>query len=106
MGVLTQGESKVRLSETEAAIIRQVVAESFGRGSRVRLFGSRVDDAGRGGDVDLYVVPGGRDDLYRRRIRCLAKLTARLSYPVDLVVAEEDGQRPIDRVAVAMGVEL
>ena len=96
----------MRLSETEVAIIRQSVAESFGNGARVRLFGSRADDAGRGGDVDLYVEPGGRDDLYRRRIHCLARLTARLPYPVDLVVADEEGLRPIDRVAVAMGVEL
>ena len=96
----------MRLSETEAVIIRQAVAESFGSGARVRLFGSRADDAGRGGDVDLYVEPGGRDDLYRRRIRCLARLEARLPYPVDLVVADVAGLRPIDRVAVAMGVEL
>jgi len=100
------GTPKMRLSETEATIIRQAVAEFFGSDASVRLFGSRVDDAGRGGDVDLYVEPGGRDDLYRRRIRCLARLAARLPYPVDLVVADEGNQRPIDRVAVAMGVEL
>ncbi|MDD5330653.1 MAG: hypothetical protein PHX38_11635 [Sulfuricella sp.] len=96
----------MRLSPAEASIIRQAVAESFGSGARVRLFGSRVDDAGRGGDVDLYVEPGDRDDLYLRRIRCLARLAARLPYPVDLVLADEEGLRPIDRVAVATGVEL
>jgi len=96
----------VRLSETEADFIRQSVVEIFGGGSRVRLFGSRVDDAARGGDVDLYVEPEVRDDLYRRRIVCLARLTARLPYPVDLVVAHEDAPRPIDRIAVATGVIL
>ena len=58
-----------------------------------------------GGDVDLYVEPGGRDDLYRRRIRCLARLAARLPYPVDLVVADEEGLRPIDRIAVLLSLE-
>lgn len=96
----------MRLSENEATVIRQTVAEFFGDDSRVRLFGSRTDDGARGGDVDLYVEPGGRDDLYRRRIRCLARLSAQLPYPVDLVVANEEASRPIDRVATATGVVL
>lgn len=96
----------MRLSKTEADFIRQSVFEIFGEGSHVRLFGSRADDAARGGDVDLYVEPEVRDDLYRRRIVCLGKLTARLPYPVDLVVANQDAPRPIDRIAVATGVVL
>ena len=96
----------MRLSEAETAIIRQAVADTFGSGARVRLFGSRTDDAGRGGDVDLYVDPCEGDNLYRKRIRCLAKLTAQLPYPVDLVVANQDASRPVDRLAVATGVAL
>ncbi len=96
----------MRLSKNEITTIRQAVAEFFGHDARVRLFGSRTDDAGRGGDVDLYVEPDGRDDLYQRRIRCLARLTARIPYPVDLVVADDGMSRPIDRVAMATGVEL
>lgn len=96
----------MRLSEAEATLIRQTVVDFFGNGACVRLFGSRADDAGRGGDVDLYVETDQRDDLYRRRIRCLAKLTAQLPYPVDLVVANAQTPRPIDRLAVATGVAL
>jgi predicted nucleotidyltransferase len=96
----------MRLSDGEAGLIRQTVAECFGDGSRVRLFGSRTDDDARGGDVDLYVLPAAADRLFARRIRCLARLTERLPYPVDVVLAQADEPRPIDRIALNTGVEL
>lgn len=45
----------MRLSDTQIASIRQVVAEQAGVAATVRLFGSRLDDAAKGGDVDLLV---------------------------------------------------
>ena len=45
----------MRLTPEQAAIIRSAAAEAFGSDARVRLFGSRVDDSKRGGDIDLLV---------------------------------------------------
>lgn len=45
----------MRLSEYTAGIIRETAIEMFGPDVRVRLFGSRLDDAARGGDIDLLV---------------------------------------------------
>ena len=45
----------MRLTEEQAAIIRRTVREILGDDARVWLFGSRMDDDKRGGDVDLYV---------------------------------------------------
>ena len=45
----------MRLSVEEQHIIRRTVAETFGPAARVYVFGSRVDDSRRGGDIDLYV---------------------------------------------------
>jgi predicted nucleotidyltransferase len=45
----------MRLSDTQIATIRQVVLEQAGVAATVRLFGSRLDDAAKGGDVDLLV---------------------------------------------------
>ncbi|MEF8794356.1 MAG: nucleotidyltransferase domain-containing protein [Thiohalorhabdus sp.] len=46
----------MRLSEEQANAIREVVSEEAGADARIRLFGSRVHDERRGGDVDLLVI--------------------------------------------------
>lgn len=96
----------MRLSVTEVAAIKQLIAAIFGETAEVRLFGSRVDDSKRGGDVDLYVTPVQRDDWYLKRVACLGELERALPYPVDLVVAEPDASRSIDRIALQSGVVL
>lgn len=45
----------MRLQPQRIAAIKRLAAEQFGAGVQVRLFGSRVDDTARGGDVDLLV---------------------------------------------------
>ena len=45
----------MRLTDQQAQAIRQVACELAGPKARVRLFGSRLDDAARGGDVDLLL---------------------------------------------------
>jgi hypothetical protein len=45
----------LRLSEQERAVIRGCVEEAFGPNAWVFLFGSRLDDSKRGGDIDLHI---------------------------------------------------
>ena len=45
----------MRLTPAEHTTIRETVQAIAGTGSRVRLFGSRLDDRARGGDIDLLV---------------------------------------------------
>lgn len=45
----------MRLTERERTAIKEAVERRFGPEARVKLFGSRVDDSRRGGDIDLYV---------------------------------------------------
>ena len=45
----------MRLTDSEVAAIRDSAREAFGAEAIVRLFGSRLDDARRGGDIDLHV---------------------------------------------------
>jgi len=45
----------MRLTVHQVEIIRQVVATLAGEKAQVTLFGSRVDDSQKGGDVDLLI---------------------------------------------------
>ncbi len=47
--------SGMRLTEDQICLIRNVVHGVLGVRARVTLFGSRVDDTARGGDIDLLV---------------------------------------------------
>ncbi|MDO8370136.1 MAG: hypothetical protein Q7S71_05480 [Candidatus Nitrotoga sp.] len=48
----------MRLDDKTRKIIKSEVASQFGDEAIVRLFGSRVDDTQRGGDIDLLIEPG------------------------------------------------
>lgn len=45
----------MRLTESQIEAIRQLTHQVVGQGARVRVFGSRLDDAARGGDLDLML---------------------------------------------------
>ena len=45
----------MRLTETERNTIRQIVRK-YDPTAQVRLYGSRVDNAAKGGDIDLLII--------------------------------------------------
>ncbi len=45
----------MRLTEFEIKSIKESFQEFFDKGDSIWLFGSRVDDTKRGGDIDLYI---------------------------------------------------
>lgn len=45
----------MRLSQPDIDAIKTVVADVCGESAVIRLFGSRLDDAAKGGDIDLMV---------------------------------------------------
>jgi len=70
----------------------------------VYLFGSRVDDGARGGDIDLLVLSRQIDLMAKLDI--LGDLHRRLGERrIDLVVYPDLGQ-PFARIAIAEGVRL
>ena len=56
----------MRLTPEQAQAIRQRIDTHMGKHARIWLFGSRVDDSRRGGDVDLYVEGEAAPDLTAR----------------------------------------
>lgn len=65
----------MRLDDKTREIIKSEVASQLGAEAIVRLFGSRVDDKQRGGDIDLLIEP--RQPL-AHRIQAECRLAARL----------------------------
>jgi predicted nucleotidyltransferase len=45
----------MRLTDNEIQIIRDAVLDVLGENTRIVLFGSRVDDTLKGGDIDLMI---------------------------------------------------
>lgn len=45
----------MRLTEAEIQAIRQIARDLAGADATVRVFGSRLDDSARGGDLDLLI---------------------------------------------------
>ena len=99
----------MRLTPKEQTTIRETVSALAGPGSRVRLFGSRVDDLARGGDIDLLVEV---DHAIAQPTLFSARIGARLQQAlgdrrIDVVLAAPNlREQPIHRVARETGVAL
>lgn len=96
----------MRLTPFEIEMIKKAFYESFEDG-KIYLFGSRVDDAKRGGDIDLYLCPSIKfDDERIRRRTFLIKLDEYIGEQKIDVVMAKDEDRLIEKVAKRDGIEL
>lgn len=100
------GYATMRLSAHEINAILATTADIAGPEASVWLFGSRLDDAARGGDVDLLVeAPDELPPLARARLKLL--LEARLGLPVDLLARRRGAPlRSFEAVAKAQARRL
>lgn len=76
----------MRLAPAQIETVRRTVTEVCGSGATVFLFGSRLDDTRRGGDVDLLLETADEVPTIDRA-RLKVRLEAALGLPIDLVVA-------------------
>jgi len=99
----------MRLTIEQRHIIKEAVFAQFGVESAVWLFGSRVDDSQRGGDIDLYVqVKDQSMDLLQAELSLHANLIKKLGdQRVDLVIHQANQRiKPIHEQALKTGVQL
>ena len=100
----------MRFSEKSINAVKEAVHDTFPGQSKVFLFGSRVYDDKRGGDIDLLVV----SDLHQgameaAKIRAIVKIQMALGdQKIDMVVTADPyrDSRPVVREALQNGVEL
>ncbi len=93
----------MRLSTKEISLIKTKVKSVFGE-AVVYLFGSRVDDTKKGGDIDLYIISSLDNNLFRKKQKLKIILEDILYKPVDIVVSK-DRNRLIEKEAM-MGVKI
>lgn len=85
----------MRLSKDQIDSIKQSVKDIYGQSSKVLLFGSRVHDSKKGGDIDLLIeLESKQQDQYERQFKLNGRLQRKL------------GQQKIDILTHVKGVDL
>jgi len=98
----------MRLTQFEIDSIKHTFLEVFYAG-KIYLFGSRVDDAKKGGDIDLYLELDKSfsvEELMRAKIKFKLKLYELIGeQKIDIVVAK-DKNRGIEKEIMKNGILL
>ncbi|QEA38142.1 nucleotidyltransferase domain-containing protein [Pistricoccus aurantiacus] len=90
----------MRLTEEQKARLLAEVHDAVGVACDVRLFGSRLDDSRRGGDLDLLLIT--RSPLPRLQVAELKQSLEEVLYlPVDIVTYTQ-GTEPTPFQAIAL----
>ena len=95
----------MRLSNKQHQAIKNTFIEVFESGD-IYLFGSRVDDSKKGGDIDLYIVSTCKDNCSSKKIDFLVKLKSIIGEQKIDVVLSRDKTRPIEQEALQSGILL
>lgn len=93
----------MRLSEFEADIIKQSVY-TLDPDADVYLFGSRVDDHKRGGDIDLLIISEKLRPIDKINIKAMIFKELE-EQKIDITISR-DIERPFVKLALAQGVPL
>ena len=81
----------MRLNNKEKKIIKENTKKIFGE-AKIILFGSRIDDNKVGGDIDLYIIPKNKDNLFIKKLKLKAILEDLLFKPVDIIIARNENR--------------
>jgi len=95
----------VRLSQSEIKAIKESFKSIFKTGD-IYLFGSRVDDSKRGGDIDLFIVTDKKKSNISKKIEFLVDIKSKIGEQKIDVVFCTDKNRPIEKEALKQGVKL
>ncbi len=95
----------MRLSLRYINTIKKYFYQFFKEGD-IYLFGSRVDDSKKGGDIDLYLVLKNHKNLFEKKIKFLSRIKRELGEQKIDVVFNVDNARLIEREALEWGIKL
>ena len=95
----------MRLTPKQHQAIKKYFLEVFQDGE-IYLFGSRIDDKKKGGDIDLYIRTKDKQNLVQKKLDFLVKLKREIGEQKIDVVFDRGLQRAIDSIAMEKGVAL
>ncbi|WP_368031191.1 nucleotidyltransferase domain-containing protein [Arcobacter sp. s6] len=95
----------MRLSNKYIEVIKKYFNEFFKDGE-IYLFGSRVDDNKKGGDIDLYIVLDEHKNLFEKKIKFLSRVKKELGEQKIDIVFNTDNNRLIEKEALRWGIKL
>ena len=95
----------MRLSKKYLNTIKKYFYLFFENGE-IYLFGSRVDDSKKGGDIDLYLVLSNFDDLFKKKLKFLSRIKRELGDQKIDIVFNTDNTRLIEKEAIQWGIKL
>ena len=95
----------MRLSNKYVEVIKKYFNEFFKNGE-IYLFGSRVDDNKKGGDIDLYLVLDEHKNLFEKKIKFLSRIKKELGEQKIDIVFNTDNTRLIEKEAIQWGIKL
>ena len=95
----------MRLTKFEQEAIKESFKSVFKSGE-VYLFGSRVDDSQKGGDIDLFLVPIDNEGLLEKKIAFLVELKKMIGLQKIDVIISKDKNRLIEKEAIKTGIKL
>ena len=79
----------MRLTEFEIKSILESFHLYFKTGD-IYLFGSRVDDTKKGGDIDLYIDTQDIDNLFEKKLKMLSNIKSKIGeQKIDLIISKD-----------------
>ena len=95
----------MRLSAQDIDTIKSVILAHI-EDAKIYLFGSRVDDTKKGGDIDLYFVLQEHSNLFEKKIKFLSRVKRELGEQKIDIVFNTDNTRLIEKEAIQWGIKL
>ncbi|KFJ42681.1 nucleotidyltransferase domain-containing protein [Francisella philomiragia] len=95
----------MRLTEFEIKSIITSFKQCFDSGD-IYLFGSRIDDTAKGGDIDLYIDTQDTSDLVTKKIQFINILKSIIGEQKVDVILSIDKTRDIEKQALKEGIKL
>ena len=94
----------MRLTDEQVLTIKNITRTNFGAHAKLKLFGSRLDDSKRGGDIDLLVEADlSQEEMFLKKLATLGQLQRALGeQKIDLLtVTPADTEEVSDVVKIA-----